>query len=357
MPTRSIWSADRGKEFIGLPQRTLAKLDQKTLGLRGLMLLAAAPNVGKTALAVQLGTDIVLHNDDAAFLFFSLEMRRGEIVTRIRSRLSELDWATLVFGSLNNNGRHQPGHLPEDCEKLRRGDATLMTIGQRIRILDDRNCPFPTLDKILWHVKDLKASTGVSRVFILVDYLQVWPVPDALAGKLRTQVEVDKWQIGQMKELRNALQSEDGEASVMVISEARKPSGNAGESWGGAMADVMGSARGSYTPDMVFMFRSLQDGELAHLFDWTPPPKEKKTEAKENAARKRWAKAQRALMGKSGLSLCCLDIPKGRDGVMKDEMPLTFWFKRSDFKGGWAKEGLEKADTPEPGENGDEEDF
>ena len=35
----------RGREFIGLPQRTLPTLDGLTLGLRGLMLLAAAPNV------------------------------------------------------------------------------------------------------------------------------------------------------------------------------------------------------------------------------------------------------------------------------------------------------------------------
>ena len=50
------------------------------------MLLAAAPNVGKTALAVQLGTDIVVHNKDACFVFLSLEMPRAEILTRIKCR-------------------------------------------------------------------------------------------------------------------------------------------------------------------------------------------------------------------------------------------------------------------------------
>src|SRR6202012_5370163 len=72
----------RGKEFLGLPQRTIAKLDEATLGLRGLILLAAPPNIGKTTLATQIGMDIVKNNPDACFLFLSLEMSRFEILTR-----------------------------------------------------------------------------------------------------------------------------------------------------------------------------------------------------------------------------------------------------------------------------------
>ena len=89
----------RGREFIGLPQRTLPKLDAMTLGQRDLVLLAAGPNTGKTTLGVQLGLDVVLHNPDAAFLFISLEMSRHDMLTRIKCRLSGLDWKTLVFGS------------------------------------------------------------------------------------------------------------------------------------------------------------------------------------------------------------------------------------------------------------------
>lgn len=94
----------RGREYIGLPQKTLDDLDQATLGLRGLMVLAAAPNVGKTALSVQLGTDVVVHNPDACFIFLSLEMTRWDILSRIKCRLAKMDWKTLVFGSQRSQG-------------------------------------------------------------------------------------------------------------------------------------------------------------------------------------------------------------------------------------------------------------
>jgi hypothetical protein len=53
-------------------------------------------------------------------------------------------------------------------------------------------------------VEDLKASSGASRIFVAVDYLQVWPVPDTVAKHIRTDIDADKWRIGQMKELRDA---------------------------------------------------------------------------------------------------------------------------------------------------------
>ena len=106
----------RGREFIGLPQKTLPKLDTLTLGLRGLMLLAAAPNVGKTALAIQLGLDAVVHNKDAAFLFVSLEMSRWDMLTRLRSRLAGLDWHALVFGS--GRGGVNATFTPEEYRQL-----------------------------------------------------------------------------------------------------------------------------------------------------------------------------------------------------------------------------------------------
>jgi hypothetical protein len=77
----------------------------------------------------------------------------------------------------------------------------------------------------------------------------VWPVPDAVAKHIRSDIDADKWRIGQMKELRDAVGSEN---AALVISEARKPSSDAQE-WAGDMAAVMGAARGTYTPDMVLL--------------------------------------------------------------------------------------------------------
>jgi len=301
----------RGAEYIGLPQKTLFGLDEATSGLRGLMVLAAAPNVGKTALAVQFGTDIVGHNLDACFLFVSLEMLRWEIYTRIVCRLAEVDWKTYVFGSNIIRGRNLETVF-EEKEKIRIEEAEemLKEWGNRVRVLDEENFPNPTEESICEQVQKLKDETGTKRAFVLIDYLQVFPTPDT--EKIRSDLDADKYRIGAMKSLQHSL----GDA-VMVISESRKPSGQSNESWGGALADVMGAARGAYTPDAVFLFRPFCDKELMEhlgINDDENTLKEEKENLKE-----------------AGIAYNKLEIAKGRDGFLKDTFDLTFYYRRASF--------------------------
>ncbi len=308
----------RGREFIGLPQRTIPKLDEMTLGLRGLMLLAAAPNVGKTTLAIQLGLDAVVHDEEAAFLFVSLEMSRWEILSRFKSRLSGLDWKTLVFGSggpVHEGQGRDVFYSKAEFMALREAESRLATLGGRVRILDDKNFPAPSLEKVIDQVADLKASSGASRVFVLVDYLQVWPVPEAVMRSIRTDLDGDKWRIGQMKELRDAV----GLDPVLVISEARKPSKDAQE-WAGDMAAVMGAARGTYTPDMVFLLQPLSDKELGA-----------KEGVEDNGAKEK-GRERRERDATAGFADQRLSIAKGRDGVQRGNVDLRFHFRQSRFE-------------------------
>lgn len=305
----------RGRDYIGLPQKTLPSLDDATLGLRGLMLLAAPPNVGKTALAVQLGTDVVVHNKDACFVFLSLEMTRWDMQTRIKCRLAEMDWKTLVFGDRRSTG--DVSFTPEQYGRLQKAERDLRTMGDRIIILDEKNFPQDgvTVEKIVREVQAVKARTGTTRAFVLVDYLQVFPIPESEARNIRTDLDADKWRIGAMRKLRDYLEDD----AVMVISEARKP-GSQGDKWGGNLADVMGSARGSYTPDMVFLFSPFTDDDLANEFGFKADPEK--------------VKQKRDSLQDQGVSLNKLIIAKGRDGVTRREIPLTFRFRQSSFDDG-----------------------
>jgi DNA primase len=310
----------RGREFIGIPQRTLPTLDKLTLGFRGLILLGAAPGTGKTNLAIQFGLDAVVHNKDVAFLFVSLEMSRWDMLTRFRSRLAGLDWHTIVFGS--GFGANAPTFTKEEFEHLEQAHSMLLDIGGRIRILDNKNFPVPTLKNVLDQVQDLKASSGASRVFIVVDYLQVWPVPERLMKMLRTDLEADKWRIGQMKELRDGGGSAN---TVLVISEARKPPNDA-QAWGGDMASVMGAARGTYTPDMVLLLNPPSDEELGN-------PGANKGDAIEAGKKVRERDVE------AGFARQRLSIVKGRDGVQRGRVDLRFHFRQSRFE----EEGLVQA--------------
>ena len=303
----------RGREFIGLPQRTLQKLDDLTLGLRALILLAGPPGVGKTTFAIQIGLDAVVHNEDVAFLFVSLEMSRRDILTRFLSRLAGLDWHTIVFGS--GFGTNAQTFTKEEFERLEQAHSTLLDIGGRIRILDDKNFPAPTLEKVLDQIEDLKVSSGASRVFVLVDYLQVWPVPEPLMKMLRTDLEADKWRIGQMKELRDGVGSEN---AVFVNSEARKPSD--AQEWAGDMASVMGAARGTYTPDMVLLLNPLSNEELGKL------------DGKKGDDASEAGKKARETDAEEGFARQRLSIVKGRDGVQRGRVELRFHFRQSRFE-------------------------
>ncbi len=302
----------RGRQFIGLPQKTIAGLDRATLGLRGLMLLAAAPNVGKTALAVQLGLDAVAHNPDACFLFLSLEMTSQEIVTRMLCNRAHLDWRTLVLGSRPGGEEAEGASLTaEERAALETARLELERLGERILILDETNFPEPTVERILDQVTRLKAQTGCRRSIILVDYLQAFPLPwhgDKSLAALEAS-EADAWRVGAMKTLRDRT----GDA-VLVISEVRRP--EPGQDWAASLKDVVGSSRTIYTPDMVMLLQPLSEAEALKEIGGDPA-------------------AARALMERVGMTFNRLIIAKGRDGVTRDTIRLTFFFRQSRFAGGY----------------------
>jgi len=292
-PHRDRLEKWKGKRFMGLPQVTLPTLDQKTKGLRGLMLLAAMPGVGKTVLGVQLGFDVVRHNSDTCFLFLSLEMSRSDILTRLLSRVSGLPWEDLVFGN-----------KPEMAIRIAKAEKVIADVGRRVRILDAKNYPEPTVEGVLSHLRRLKEETGTSRAFVLVDYLQVLPIPEKKAREIRSELDADKYRIGAMRDLRDGTMDD----ALMVISEARKPSGGSGDNtWGEDLGDVMGSARGTYTPDMVFLFHKLS--------------KDKQIEVGSPSHRR---------------TLTKLTIAKGRDGVSRGPIDLSFFYDLAAFQEGLA---------------------
>ncbi|MGK5089022.1 DnaB-like helicase C-terminal domain-containing protein [Bdellovibrionota bacterium FG-2] len=309
----------RGAEFIGLPQRTLPGLDQATYGLRNLMLIAAPPNVGKTALATQFGLDIILYNPDACFVFVSLEMTQWDIMARLLCKLAGIDWRTFIFGSRKGMEPGRSAYFSKnELDRITKAECKLMDIGRRLVIMDARRFPEPNVETIMEQVDALKKRSGARRAYVLVDYLQVWPVPHDQLRDAHSEIEVDKMRIDGMKRLRDAM---DGDP-VLVISEARKPSEKDG-AWGGNLADVMGSARASYTPDIVFLLQPFSDTRILQHAENTSP---------ETPADFERAKRIRREYADAGFSLNSLHIAKGRDGVERKSFDLRFSFKESRFE-------------------------
>jgi replicative DNA helicase len=305
----------RGRDFLGL-RTGMQQLDERTLGLRGLMMLGAMPNVGKTALVLQLGVDVVKNNPDACFLMVSLEMGQHDLYTRIHCNLAEMDYKTLVFGAKELAG--QAGDAMFTTEQLQRLDFASTWVaqnGHRIRILDRETLgPQITTSSILAALKALKTECGASRALIALDYLQLVPIPNGVAGE--SDLEADKYRVRVAQDIVAGTRTDANPVgdALLVISEARKPP-SGGRSWGEALADLMGSARLGYAADAVFLYRRMNDDEITNAYSGSMGTVRTMEQLEEQ-----------------GISPVYLRLEKGRDGMRRGEWGLEYRFNRSIFR-------------------------
>ena len=106
-----------------------------------------------------------------------------------------------------------------------------------------------------------------------------------------------------------------GQWSKKAISEAKK------EDWKASlgMSSIMGSARGTYTPDVVMVIQPLSVEEHA-------PPKTKKEDLEKAGLEKLDELVEQ------GVALMRLRIVKGRDGVFRRGFELAFHFESLRFE-------------------------
>jgi replicative DNA helicase len=318
----------RGKKYLGLRVNTIKEFNEKLKGLRKLILLAAAPNVGKTALTVQLAQEVLSVEEDACLVYISLEMTSDEIFTRMNLCLSELDFDTFVLGkeqTENEDGR-QPLFSIEELKKIEGATKRIEKIGDRLQIIDSSTCPMINSDSVINYIERLKKQTNCSRTIVIIDYLQVWPIPQGL--RFSSDIEADKWRIGEIKKIRDAV-NKSNQDPVIVISEARKPSSN-DDAWGADLSDVMGSARGTYTPDAVLLLSALQPTQLKKLWEQMKMPEITYREDGEPEDPKDHSNIK-GFLSRHGIAICNLKMPKARDGMKKFNILLAFHFHKNKF--------------------------
>lgn len=323
----------RGRDRLGLTQDSMPLLDEALMGLRGLMLVAGPPGTGKTSLAFQLGLSAMETDPEAAVVLLSLEQSQMEHLTRSLAYFSGLPYKTVAMGS---RPKPMAGHFTAfDGGALKKGEERLKGVGSRLLILDDLNFPDPTADSLFLEVEKLKEKTGATKVLVIVDYLQLWPLNPEAMKLIKTDLDRDKWQISELKRLKSLLGSGD---AILVISEATKADWKTGL----GMSSVMGSARGSYTPDVVMVLQPFMPEELAGGVE---EDDEGNPKAKAKAEKKAKEEGQKLLEALSvlGRSLIHLQIVKGRDGVQRKAFDVVFHFDQLRFEESSLDEALRKA--------------
>jgi replicative DNA helicase len=313
----------QGKKYLGLCVKSIPEINENLLGLRRLNLLAAAPNVGKTALTIQLGLEALMTNPDACLVYFSLEMTMSEIFTRMNLYFSEMDFKTFILGRQDSN--FQSSYSKEEHEKILASKKILTDFDHRLQIIDTSSCPALDSRMVINYIETLKAKTMCKRCIVIIDYLQVWPVP--LNLRFSSENEMDKWRMGEMKKIRHVM----NEDPLIVISEARKPSGS-NEVWGGDLSDVMGAARGTYTPDVVMMLSQLKPKALEKVWTKNGMPSIELDEDADYGQDEKVGLSIKNFLAKHGIAINKLEIPKGRDGMQKFTILIEFHFHKNIFK-------------------------
>ena len=94
-------ASNKGK-ISGLPTG-LYDFDNLTDGLHEneLIIIAARPSMGKTALALNIATNVAL-NTKKTIVIFTLEMRAEQLVSRMISSLGQIEGKKLISGNLQN---------------------------------------------------------------------------------------------------------------------------------------------------------------------------------------------------------------------------------------------------------------
>ncbi|MCD7865633.1 MAG: replicative DNA helicase [Clostridiales bacterium] len=132
-------------------------LDYKLSGLQksDLILLAARPSMGKTALALNIAQYVAFH-ENLATAVFSLEMSKEQLVNRLFALESRVDAQLLRSGNLSD----------ADWEKLIEGAGT---IGQSHLIIDDT--PGISVSELRSKCRKFKLEQDIRLV--IIDYLQL----------------------------------------------------------------------------------------------------------------------------------------------------------------------------------------
>ena len=148
----------QGNQFPGLATG-LTDLDEQLMGLKPgtFVVVAGRPAMGKSAFAQTIASNTA--QDGGVVALFSLEMSKGEVLTRLLSMVSEVNSARLRTGVANNQNLWD----------------RLLEAGGKIHdwklYLDDS--PEPTVTEIRAKCRRLRHDEGLDLV--IVDYLQLMP--------------------------------------------------------------------------------------------------------------------------------------------------------------------------------------
>jgi replicative DNA helicase len=162
--------SENPNDITGVPTGFI-DLDRMTSGMQAgdLIILAARPSMGKTALAINIAEHVAL-NEQLPVAVFSMEMGASQLAVRIVGSIGRIDQMNLRTGKLKDD---EWPRLTEAVEKLR---------GISLHIDET---PGLTTSELRGNARRLARQMGGKLGLIVVDYLQLMSVSSAMNDENR----------------------------------------------------------------------------------------------------------------------------------------------------------------------------
>jgi replicative DNA helicase len=162
--------ADNPNDITGVPTGFF-DLDRLTSGFQAgdMVVLAARPSMGKTALAINIAEHVALH-EELPVAVFSMEMGASQLAVRIVGSIGRIDQMHLRTGKLTDD---EWPRLTEAIEKLR-----------NVSLHIDET-PGLTVSELRANARRLARQCGGKLGLIVVDYLQLMSVSSSMSEENR----------------------------------------------------------------------------------------------------------------------------------------------------------------------------
>ena len=242
-------------EYLGI-KTGLAELDKKTLGLDGLIVLGGIAGQGKTSLALQLAFDTCELGTPT--IFYSLEMPKRAIFTKILNRLAQVKYSDILLkGRQYLDETRQDKNLlgentdfykllsKEDVDKLKQAKEKLTKTSDKFYLRSlERGEADITFESVEREINLIKAEHKADKVLVVIDHLQVFN-----AGDYKDQIDKEGKLITGFKSI-----SERTGATIILISQKNK----AGFTSRG-LQTIKGSVDIVYLADVVMFLESEKE--------------------------------------------------------------------------------------------------
>jgi len=159
----------------------LAPLDKATLGLDGVIVLGGIAGKGKTSLALQLAFDAC--EKGTPIIFYSLEMPKRAIYTRLLSRLARLRFSDILLkgklflGETGQDTLEGFEATDKNITDFKNAIERLKKIGDRLYIRsrerEEADINFKIVEE---EINSIKATHNAEKVLVVIDHLQVFSV-------------------------------------------------------------------------------------------------------------------------------------------------------------------------------------